>query len=575
MTPQFSNQHDGRQEGESERARKACLACRKQKMKCVPTKHSCGPSCLRCHRMQLPCIHRPRGNAASLQDSQRPSTSSAAQGVQDFSFVQTLLRRVERIEKHLGLSNEDLDATSHSTNSTSPMGPSRSLAPVLTASMHLKIKAAGAPNAEGWNAGIVEHLWRSFHDAMPGLHFLPQKQVFTVPTPLLLASMLYCSASRGPACLAQYAPTYHSSLCHEISCLMMPHDGLGASTTPFEISEEWGFQIVLGIVLAALLSEGQTRHTGLWLSVAYRLLLEHCPPRLTNNTRQWQQLFTGLQIFDLEHASLYLTCPTLPLESPLHSIQMSSTDQLYSLSRMMHVGLAHFAGRGLPTIWSYFVNDGHPDVVFTGHSYSGVDTAVIRDWARQLDDWLARFSLGPFENESDRKAVYRQYVLHRLLVLSIYLPSRQYDIFSPHETPAERHELLLSAKATVKLHTRDSTIWSNWDLIMITWAALIVLQGAQGGHIEPGDIQAIRVHLDLLKQTREPIPSLRHTLADHLEFKLQHVESDHTTAPMPTTRDAGDPFRGPWNLFDEASLESVNRYLWPDDDDLQVLPVAS
>ena len=80
---------------------------------------------------------------------------------------------------------------------------------------------------------------------------------------------------------------------------------------------------------------------------------------------------------------------------------------------------------------------------------------------------------------------------------------------------------------------------------MITWAALIVLQGAQGGYIEPGDIQAIRVHLDLLKQTREPMPSLRHTLAEHLEFKLQHVESDHTTAPMPTTRDAGDPFRGP------------------------------
>ncbi|KAI7085852.1 hypothetical protein KC356_g5544 [Hortaea werneckii] len=254
---------------------------------------------------------------------------------------------------------------------------------------------------------------------------------------------------------------------------------------------------------------------------------------------------------------------------------MSSTDQLYSLSRMMHVGLTHFAGRGLPTIWSYFVKDGHPDVVFTGHSYSGVDTAVIRDWARQLDDWLARFSLGPFENENDRKAVYRQYVLHRLLVLSIYLPSRQYDIFSPHETPAERHELLLSAKATVKLHTRDSTIWSNWDLIMITWAALIVLQGAQGGYIEPGDIQAIRIHLDLLRQTKEPMPSLRHTLAEHLETKLQHVESGHTTAPMPTTSDAGDPFHSPWHLFDETSLESMNRYFWPDDDGLQVFPVSS
>ncbi|KAI7281359.1 hypothetical protein KC345_g4183 [Hortaea werneckii] len=490
--------------------------------------------------MQLPCIYRPRANAASLQDAQLPSLYSAAQDVQDVGFVQTLIHRVERIEKHLGLRSEDLNATSHPSNSASPVGPSHSLAPVLAASVHLKTKAAGASNANAWNAGIVERLWKSFHDAMPGLHFLPQKQVFTAPTPLLLASMLYCSASRGPACVA--------------------HEG-------------WGFQIVLGIVLAALLSEGQARHTGLWLSVAYRLVLEHCPPKLTNNTRQWQQLFTGLQILDLEHASLHLTCPTLPLEPPLHGIQMSSTDQLYCLSRMMHVGLTHFAGRGLPTIWTYFVKNGNPDVALTGHSYSGVDTAVIWDWARQLDDWLARFSLGPFESENDRKAVYRQYVLHRLLVLSIYLPSKQYDIFSPHETPNERHELLLSAKATVKLHTRDATIWSNWDLIMITWAALIVLQGAQGGYVELGDTQAIRVHLDLLKQTSEPTPSLRHTLAEHLELKLQHMANDSTTAPMLATSEAGDPFRDPWQLFDEASLDSLNRYLWPDDDGMQVLSV--
>ncbi|RMY77269.1 hypothetical protein D0862_13589 [Hortaea werneckii] len=541
------------------------VACRKQKMKCMPAKANDGPSCRRCHRMQLPCVYRPRANAASLQDSQLPRASSAAQGVEDVGLAQTLFHRVERIEKHLGLSNEDLNATSPSTDSTTPVGPARSMAPVLAASVHLKTKATGVPNVKAWDAGIVEHLWKSFHDAMPGLHFLPQKQVFTAPTPLLLASMLYCSASRGPACVAQYAPTYHASLCREISCLMVPSNVVDASSNSFEMSEEWGFQVVLGIVLAALLSEGQTRHTGLWLSVAYRLLLEHCPPRLTNNTRQWQQLFTGLQILDLEHASLHLTCPTLPLEPPLHSIQMTSTDQLYSLSRMMHVGLTHFAGRGLPTIWSYFAKDGYSDVVLTGHSYSGVDTAVIRDWARQLDDWLARFSLGPFECENDRKAVYRQYVLHRLLVLSIYLPSRQYDIFSPQETPSERHELLLSAKATVKLHTRDSTIWSNWDLIMITWAALIVLQGAQGGYIEPGDIQAIHIHLNLLRQTSEPMPSLRHTLAEHLELKLQHMADDQTTAPMLTTSTASDPFHDPWHLFDEASLDSLNRYFWPDD----------
>lgn len=97
-----------------------------------------------------------------MRDSELPVESSSAQRVQDVGSAQALLRRVERIEEHLGLSNENLNGTSHSTDSTSPVGPNRSLGPVLAASMHLKMKATGVPNVKAWNGGIVEHLWKSY-----------------------------------------------------------------------------------------------------------------------------------------------------------------------------------------------------------------------------------------------------------------------------------------------------------------------------------------------------------------------------------------------------------------------------
>jgi hypothetical protein len=54
----------------------------------------------------------------------------------------------------------------------------------------------------------------------------------------------------------------------------------------------------------------------------------------------------------------------------------------------MHNGLSHFAGRGLPTIWSVISSTqaevgNAPDFSFTDR-----DTQVIKEWARNLDDWL-------------------------------------------------------------------------------------------------------------------------------------------------------------------------------------------
>jgi hypothetical protein len=436
------------------------------------------------------------------------------------------------------------------------------LAPLKPALARLMADSAPSDGRALWKPSTIKHLWQSFHEAMPGLHFLPKKQVFTSPTPLLLAAMLYCSSSRGSAEVAAHAPAYHRVLAVEISKLSLPQSYLpGDARADQRFDEEWAFQTILGIILAALLSEARCNVTGLWISIAYKVLLEHCPPQLGENSRQWQQIFAGLQILDLEHASIHLSCPSIPLEPPLNSIHMSSADQLYRLSRMMHVGLTHFAGRGLPTIWSYF-SDEPTTITGVDYTFSGVDAAVIRDWARQLDDWLKHFSTGPFESESERKLVYRQYVMHRLCVLSIYLPFRRYDLFSMDATPKERYELLLSARATIRLWSNDPGIWSNWDFIMITWAALIVLQGVKGGFGEAGDLQAIGVHLDLLKATKEPTPNLRHTLAARLQREMYDAQ-EVVQPEQPAAMDWSDPLGYPWSLFDEASLQSVNLY-WPD-----------
>jgi len=305
---------------------------------------------------------------------------------------------------------------------------------------------------------------------------------FTDPVPVLLASVLYCSSTLGPPEAAESSPHYFTVLCNAIAHLSIPGSAVGQVPAGVAAAGEWAFQRVLGIVLAGLLTEANVRETGLWISVAYRLLLEHAPALGDDTAQRWRRLFSGVQIVDLEHASLHLSCPVIPIESPLPVLQSSHGDQLYRLSRMMHVGLSHFTGRRLPTIWSCFTdNVSTPISDNLTSSLTAVDAAVIRDWARQLDEWLVEFTNGPQGADQDRKLIFRQYVLHRLVVLSIYHPARGCNLWSRNISPIEQHELLLSAQATLKLHLHDDSIWSNWDLVMITWAALIVVQGIEGG----------------------------------------------------------------------------------------------
>ncbi|PYH97060.1 hypothetical protein BO71DRAFT_396502 [Aspergillus ellipticus CBS 707.79] len=517
---------------------KACINCRRQKMKCVMEENNI---CRRCRRSGLPCLFVPRANAATLPDGMM--------GWPEDDFKGDVLRRLRIIEDKVGIS-----ATSEPPV-TSPVNQSEELLPQFNglgalwdAVVVLERTAPDSLPSAIWRKSTVKDLWLSFHNRMPGLHFMPRKQTFSAPQPLLVASILFCSSIRGPRDVTELAPHYLEVVCHAIAQLSIPGSEIGK--VPGD-SEEWAFQTVLGLVLAGLLTEAILRETGIWISIAYRLILENCPTHIDETSREWRKLFSGLQIIDLEHASLHLSCPIIPIECPLLGLQTSNRDQLYRLSRMMHTGLTHFTGRGLPTIWSCFTGD-VPSLLTS--NFTAVDAAVIRDWARQLDEWLVEFSQSADGSEKD--LVFRQYVLHRLVVLSIYHPARGCNLWSNSTTLQEQHELLLSARATLKLHSHDDSIWSNWDQVMITWAALIVIQGAEGSAGEPDDICNIQIHLEKLKQTMGLQPRLGDRLVARIETSLANV---HTPGSHDTSENVGimGPVDQSWQIFDQASLQSM------------------
>jgi hypothetical protein len=445
-----------------------------------------GKVCRRCHRSGLPCIFLPRANAATIPDSivdLLPSDTT------DRNFQNVVLERLRVIEELLGINAQDPtqeDASGDGEDVPQATSPEFSGFDALwdaLSALRENCAAMSVPPTM-WHRNTVGQLWSSFHDRMPGLHFMPRKQTFSSPQPLLLAAILYCSSTRGPQETAELSPYYFQVLTNAIAQLLLPESAFGRPLNFGCAIEEWAFQTVLGIILAGLLNEASIRETGLWIAVAYRLILEYCPPHVDETSREWRKLFSGVQIVDLEHASLHLSCPVIPIESPLPGLQTPLRDQLYRLSRMMHTGLTHFTGRGLPTIWSCFQHD-QPLISNLAASFTAIDAAVIRDWARQLDEWLEEFSRAVDGAQRNRDLVFRQYVLHRMVVLSIYHTARGCDLWSNNITPHEQHELLLSARATIRLHVHDETIWSNWDLVMITWAALILLQGFEGNAGEP------------------------------------------------------------------------------------------
>jgi hypothetical protein len=141
---------------------------------------------------------------------------------------------------------------------------------------------------------------------MPGLHFLPTKQTFSSPTPLLLASMLYVSSLRHEKSqLAALCSDYFKIMCEAISLLSIPHPDPVEEVPASEV-EENAFQDVLGIILAGLMCEASAKTTGIWISIGYRLVLESCPREVDVRSREWQMLFSGLQVRQYLDLCIYL-----------------------------------------------------------------------------------------------------------------------------------------------------------------------------------------------------------------------------------------------------------------------------
>ncbi|KAG5952883.1 hypothetical protein E4U53_007643 [Claviceps sorghi] len=543
------------------KARKACINCRRQKMKC---RIDAGSTCRRCQRAGLPCIFVPRANASALL----VPASLPLSGYQSPDVTSDILQRVKAIEDHLGLNS----SPSHShpgleAKADEPVEPwhdDEPLDKLWEVSAIIERCSLGHRDPSLWKRSNIRHLWKTFHSKMPGLHFFPKAQKFSSPGPVLLAAMLYCSSVRGDPEYAALARGYSSILCCVIAQLSIPGSEVSSPLTQSDDSEQYAFQTVLGLVLAGLLSEGNVHETGIWISMAYRLVLEHCPPQIDEEYCDWRRLFSGVQIVDLEHASLHLSSPAVPIEPPLAVLQVSLKDQLYRLSRMMHTGLTHFSGRGLPTIWSCFSGN-VLDTATSPDSFSHVDAAVIRDWARSLDDWLVEFTKAGDDLDQQRITVFRQYVLHRLVVLSIYHPAKGCSLRSNSISMNEQHELLLSARATLKLHFHDKSIWSNWDLVIISWAALIVINGIEAGVGEADDIRKIRMHLDMLQETNEPKPNLRSKLADILEQNLQKLHGLSSAAAMPSPiqpLSSNLNLDYSWQIFDGAIMTEEMDPFW-------------
>jgi hypothetical protein len=106
-------------------------------------------------------------------------------------------------------------------------------------------------------------------------------------------------------------------------------------------------------------------------------------------------LLTVDQVIDIEHASMHMTHPLLPRQPPKSGIQRLDNhhgNAFQGLADMMHYGLSHFVGKGLPTVWCTINADISANISTPHSSFSDHDSDVIRLWARKLDDWLVRYN---------------------------------------------------------------------------------------------------------------------------------------------------------------------------------------
>ncbi|CAL5873746.1 uncharacterized protein PFLUO_LOCUS8028 [Penicillium psychrofluorescens] len=560
---------------------KACVNCRRLKMRCEVAGP---PPCRRCRQTNTACVFKPRANAAAIhelvEESQKELRASQSMMSHD---NYSILNRLDRIEAALGISqylSEEADLSPSHSHDMHDMSPEAELGDVplhgvWKAIAHLRIITRPPPDERVWSRPLVKQLWSSFLNNLPLLHFLTDRSAFASPTPLLLASVLYISALHHSSSeLASSESGYFAATCSAIAELVIPssHPGLShMSENNYHESEQnqpppatkcKEFHNILGLIMASLSSEAYIDATGSWIAMAYRLWLDHCPSEMDKTTAQdWRGLFSGLQVIDIEHASMHMSYPLLPRHPPNPDLQRLDSHQgnaFQGLAEMMHYGMSHFVGRGLPTIWSSVNADVADSVPVVRTPFTEKDSKVIRLWARKLDDWLVRYNGAVQPSPSDRQGILilLQYHLHKLYVLSIYHPARGFDLGSANISSGERHELLVSARAVLRLRQDDASIWSNWDLVMITWAALLLLRGVEDGMTHPDDLNLIQAHLHSLERSHQSALSIHTVLSRRLESGMQtmHTPPDSGAVlafPFPNAEDS-------WTIFDQDIMSLAN-----------------
>ncbi|KAJ5403851.1 hypothetical protein N7509_003722 [Penicillium cosmopolitanum] len=538
-----------------------------------PTKACGAPPCRRCRHTQTACVFKPRANASAIHElvdeAQNELLITRTSTAPD---QQAILDRLDRIEAALGITQDASETGSVSQDmSIDDEVDSVPLQGVWNAVAHLRSITRPVPDEKVWSRPTIKKLWSSFLNNLPLLHFLSDRDAFVSPTPLLLASVLYISALHHRSSeLASFDAGYFAATCSAINELLTPSFRPGLpprreSHTTDDSADSLppkrrAFNDILGLIMASLSSEAYIDATGSWIAMAYRLWLDHCPSQIDATTPEWRGLFSGLQVIDIEHASMHMSYPMLPRQPPTPGIQRVDNHQgnaYQSLSDMMHYGLSHFVGRGLPTIWSS-INADVPDSPVIQTSFTEQDSEVIRLWARKIDDWLVKYNGASQPSPSDRQGIVilLQYHLHKLYVLSIYHPARGFDLSSANITPVERHELLVSARAVLRLRQDDASIWSNWDLIMITWAAILLLRGVEDGMTHQDDLHLIQAHLRSLERSHQSSESVHTVLSQRLESSMQamHTPPDTTSALAFPVANADDS----WAIFDQEIMSLAN-----------------
>jgi hypothetical protein len=119
--------------------------------------------------------------------------------------------------------------------------------------------------------------------------------------------VLYISALHHPSSdLASLETGYFAATCSAIAELVTPSfrpvslQAVVQKDDEQDLSPQSETQIafhnILGLIMASLSSEAYIDATGMWISMAYRIWLDHCPAEMNATMHDWRGLFSGLQV---------------------------------------------------------------------------------------------------------------------------------------------------------------------------------------------------------------------------------------------------------------------------------------